>query len=82
MLLSAESVDPPRVDWEMWFGGEEIETGAALVEADDGGFVMAGDAGSFGAGMRDLYLVKLSGGASRLSPRGRPYTEHTYQQVC
>ena len=51
------SADPEEL-WSSSFGGDDDETAYAVVEASDGGFVMAGETRSFGAGNRDVLLVK------------------------
>ena len=40
--------------------GEDEEVGQEVVEADDGGFVMAGVTSNYGAGLSDLYLTKFN----------------------
>jgi hypothetical protein len=45
-------------EWNQTYGGEKFETAYSLVETSDGGFVLAGDTKSFGAGDGDYWLVK------------------------
>ena len=45
--------------WSYTFGGLEFEHGYRVVEADGGGFVMAGTTTSYGAGESDACLVKV-----------------------
>jgi hypothetical protein len=45
--------------WQRALGGPDIDIGESIVEAYDGGFVVASESYSFGA-MGDLWVVKLS----------------------
>ena len=45
-------------EWNRAFGGSDADRGYAARETTDGGYIMAGYTGSFGAGLYDLYLVK------------------------
>ena len=45
--------------WEKTYGGEGYEAGSTIVQADDGGLVIAGVTTSFGAGGMDAYLIKV-----------------------
>ena len=56
-LTGPVSADPEEL-WSSSFGGDDDETAYAVVEAADGGFVMAGETRSFGGGNRDVLLVK------------------------
>lgn len=47
-----------NVTWHQTYGGTENDQGDALVQTIDGGFVLAGYTESFGAGDRDMWLVK------------------------
>ncbi len=45
--------------WEKSFTGTKEESGAAVAATDDGGSLLAGSTSSFGAGLDDLWLLKL-----------------------
>ena len=45
-------------EWNQTYGGEKFETAHSLVETSDGGYALAGDTQSFGAGDSDYWLVK------------------------
>lgn len=44
--------------WTKFFGGFAAESGNAVVETSDGGYLIAGSTNSFGAGGMDAFLVK------------------------
>ncbi len=44
--------------WEQYYGGSLFESGEALVEIDDSGYLLSGWTRSFGNGQRDFYLIK------------------------
>lgn len=44
--------------WSRTFGGEKGDRCFSIAQADDGGFVLAGQTYSEGAGDRDVYLIK------------------------
>jgi len=46
------------MEWNQTYGGEDYEHACALVEASDGGYALAGNTGSFGAGNNDVWLIK------------------------
>jgi hypothetical protein len=46
------------VVWNRAFGGTDLDDASALGATCDGGFVVAGSTYSFGAGARDIYLIK------------------------
>ena len=46
--------------WERTFGGSQSEYGWAMAATTDGGYVLAGQTDSFGAGDKDGYLVKVN----------------------
>jgi uncharacterized repeat protein (TIGR02543 family)/uncharacterized delta-60 repeat protein len=59
------------VDWQFTYGGTGTEEGWAVQETSDGGYIVAGDTDSFGAGGFDIWILKLDGG-------GTPIWQHTY----
>jgi Divergent InlB B-repeat domain len=48
------------IEWQRGFGGSRIESGSGLHQLPDGRFVFCGSTESFGAGGRDILLVKTS----------------------
>jgi uncharacterized delta-60 repeat protein len=48
-----------NLQWTKTIGGPESEIGESLIQTSDGGYLIAGYTESFGAGDRDVYVVKL-----------------------
>jgi hypothetical protein len=48
--------------WQKAFGGPFLEEGAAVVQTQMGDYAAAGYTDSFGAGGRDLFVIRVSGG--------------------
>ena len=48
----------PVVEWEKTFGGSDYDYGWSVQQTSDGGYIIAGFTHSYGAGYRDVYLVK------------------------
>jgi hypothetical protein len=44
--------------WSQTYGGTESDYGRSVVETSDGGYAVAGHTDSYGAGLRDVWLVK------------------------
>ena len=47
-----------NVEWKRSYGGSKNDLGRAFIGTTDGGFALAGTTESFGAGGRDIWLVK------------------------
>jgi len=46
--------------WEQTWGGDGYEQAVSVVEAGDGGYYIFGETDSYGAGNRDLFLLKIT----------------------
>ncbi|MFL5763854.1 MAG: hypothetical protein ACJ77K_07930 [Bacteroidia bacterium] len=46
--------------WQKFYGGPGNESGSAVIIAPDGNYLVNGLTSSFGAGLRDIYLLKLN----------------------
>jgi len=49
-----------EIEWEKSFGGSEHDIAYSVQQTSDGGYVVAGETSSFGAGDADAWVVKLS----------------------
>ena len=50
-----------NVQWQKTYGGPEEDWAYAIAPTSDGGYVVAGVTGSFGAGEGDVWVLKLDG---------------------
>jgi hypothetical protein len=50
-----------NIQWNQTYGGEDMDRPYSLVQTSDGGFALAGETKSFGAGKFDFWLVKTDG---------------------
>jgi len=48
-----------NLQWTKTIGGKKEEVGNSLIQTSDGGYAIAGVTNSFGAGEKDVYVVKL-----------------------
>ena len=53
-----------NLQWTRTIGGSDSDYGYALVPSVDGGYVLAGHTRSFGQGLHDVYVVKLTAGGN------------------
>jgi len=58
-----------RVDWRKTYGGAQDDGGKSLVQAGDGGYLIAGYTESYGAGGFDMYLIKVDSDGNLLWSR-------------
>ncbi|SMB93233.1 hypothetical protein SAMN00808754_0823 [Thermanaeromonas toyohensis ToBE] len=55
--------------WERNFGGQYCDYAWSVQQTRDGGFIFAGGTESFGAGLYDIYLIKLDAAGNKLWER-------------
>ncbi len=63
-LIKTDSIG--TVDWSYTFGGSGTEYGRDIQATADGGFIIAGSTTSYGAGNRDIYLLKIDSAGTEL----------------
>ena len=62
-----------NLQWSQAYGGAYDEYAYSLIQTRDGGYAIAGETGSFGAGETDFWLVKVAPGPAatlHVSPQG------------
>ena len=57
--------------WQKTYGGADADCPLSIQQTTDGGFIVAGTSGSFGAGWYDFWVFKLD-------PNGNPLWQKTY----
>ena len=57
-LMLIKTDDAGNVSWAKTIGGPSSEYGCTLEQTTDSGYIISGDTYSYGAGSRDIYLVK------------------------
>jgi len=60
-----------EIEWQKAYGGSGAEFALSIQETNDSGYIVAGFTGSFGAGDRDFWILKLT-------PSGDIEWQHTY----
>lgn len=70
----------PDTLWTKTYGGAEWEIGFSVQQTNDGGYIIAGQTNSFGAGGNDVYLIKTDSEGDTIWTRvyGSPGNEIAY----
>jgi predicted secreted protein len=58
-LTHTTATTEPQVEWEKTFGGSGDDVGLSVQQTRDGGYIIVGDTTSYGAGGKDVYLIKV-----------------------
>ena len=66
--------------WERTYGGSDEDCGRSVAQTSDGGYIVAGYTGSFGAGFEDVYLFKTDSSGDTIWTRtyGGSYDDRGY----
>jgi hypothetical protein len=59
-LLVAAQMTFGQVTWRRTYGGYAADNASAVRQLDDGGYIVLGTTGSFGAGASDMYMLRLN----------------------
>jgi len=52
------------VEWQQTYGGSDRDVARTIQQTNDGGYIVAGDSESFGAGLSDIWILKLDSNGS------------------
>jgi hypothetical protein len=55
-------------EWNAFYGGANYEDGLSVAVTSDGGYIVTGDTGSYGAGGSDVWLVKVGESGTTVTP--------------
>jgi len=66
--------------WTRTYGGSSLEEGSSIEQTTDGGFIILGTTGSFGAGANDIYLIKTDLNGDTLWTRALGGTMNEYAE--
>ena len=66
--------------WERTYGGNSEDKAYSIQQTRDGGYIVAGSTGSFGAGANDFYIIKLDKNGNKEWERtyGGKYNDKAY----
>jgi hypothetical protein len=68
-VSTAAALDPGDTLWTRTYGGSASDQGYCVQQTSDGGYIIVGQTGSFGAGRSDFYLVKTDANGDTLWTR-------------
>ncbi|MDD5530740.1 MAG: T9SS type A sorting domain-containing protein [bacterium] len=79
LLLATKAIaSTPDVLWTKNYGGASDDRGQSVQQTEDGGFIIAGETCSFGAGGFDIYLIKTNSYGDTLWTRTFGGTEEDF----
>ncbi|HKR06486.1 MAG TPA: T9SS type A sorting domain-containing protein [Bacteroidia bacterium] len=58
-----------NLSWAKTYGGADVDDGFSVQQTFDGGYILAGGTDSYGAGNRDIYLIKTDSNGDTLWTR-------------
>jgi len=58
LIIIISGISFSQITFEKWYGGNNYEEANAVVETDDGGFIVVGFTETFGSGSRDFYVIR------------------------